>query len=87
MHSAFNQFAAFRQDAIDNKAFVEKGKLSMPVLAIGADKSFGTAQANAIRFVATGCDRDCHFQFRALADEEQPAATIEAVSAFLKGPA
>ena len=24
MHSAFNQFAAFQQDAIDNKAFVEK---------------------------------------------------------------
>ena len=41
MHSAFNQFAGFVQDAIDNKAFLAKGKLSMPVLAIGADKSFG----------------------------------------------
>ena len=39
MHSAFNQFAAFQQDAIDNKAFVEGGKLKMPVLAIGAEKS------------------------------------------------
>jgi len=28
MHSAFNQFAAFTQDAIDNKAFAAKGKLS-----------------------------------------------------------
>jgi hypothetical protein len=44
MHSAFNQFAAFQQDAIDNKAFVQEGKLKMPVLAIGAEKSFGTAQ-------------------------------------------
>jgi hypothetical protein len=43
MHSAFEQFAAFRQDAIDNKALAAKGKLKMPVLAIGAEKSFGTA--------------------------------------------
>ena len=34
-------------------AFVAKGKLTMPVLAIGADKSFGTAQADDLRFVAT----------------------------------
>jgi pimeloyl-ACP methyl ester carboxylesterase len=53
MHSAFNQFAAFTQDAIDNKAFVAKGKLAMPVLAIGADHSFGTAMADEIRFVAS----------------------------------
>src|ERR1700757_3758677 len=33
MHSAFEQFAAFGQDAIDNKAFAAKGKLTMPVLA------------------------------------------------------
>src|SRR6266851_798882 len=53
MHSAFEQFAAFTQDATDNKAFVAKGKLAMPVLAIGADKSFGTAQADVLRFVAS----------------------------------
>jgi hypothetical protein len=35
MHSAFNQFAAFSRDAIDNKELVAKGKLKMPVLAIG----------------------------------------------------
>jgi hypothetical protein len=27
LHSAFNQFAAFQQDAIDNKAFVAKGQV------------------------------------------------------------
>src|SRR6202011_3712499 len=53
MHCAFNQFAAFTQDAIDNKAFLAKGKLTMPVLAIGADKSFGAAMADDLRFVAT----------------------------------
>jgi len=53
MHSAFNQFAAFAQDAIDNQGFAAKGKLTMPVLAIGAEKSFGTAMADDLRFVAT----------------------------------
>jgi hypothetical protein len=38
MLSAFNQFAAFTQDAIDNKAFAARGKLTTPVLAIWADK-------------------------------------------------
>ena len=31
MHAGFAQFAAFDQDAIDNAAFVAKGKLTMPV--------------------------------------------------------
>src|SRR6516164_4296605 len=52
MHSAFEQFAAFAQDVRDNKAFAAKGKLAMPVLAIGAEKSFGKAQADVMRFVA-----------------------------------
>src|SRR5580692_9449657 len=41
MHAGFSQFAAFDQDAIDNKAFVARGKLTMPVLAVGGEKSFG----------------------------------------------
>ncbi|HYV65951.1 MAG TPA: alpha/beta hydrolase, partial [Myxococcales bacterium] len=53
MHDAFEQFGAFAQDAKDNKAFVAAAKLTMPILAVGAEKSFGTAQADDIRFVAT----------------------------------
>ena len=54
MHDAFEQFAAFNQDATDNKAFLaDKGKLTMPVLALGGDKSFGGAQADTLRVVAT----------------------------------
>ena len=45
IHDAFNQFGAFSQDAINNKALLTKGKLTMPVLAIGAEKSFCTAMA------------------------------------------
>ena len=54
MHDAFEQFAAFTQDAADNKAMLAQyGKLTIPVLAIGAEKSFNTAMATEIRFVAS----------------------------------
>ena len=83
MHCAFNQFAAFRQDAIDNKEFAAKGKLTMPVLAIGAEKSFGPAMADDLRFVASDVTglvipNSGHWLM-----EEQPAATVAAIRAFL----
>jgi pimeloyl-ACP methyl ester carboxylesterase len=53
MHSAFEQFGAFTQDALDNQAFLARGKLTMPVLAIGGDKSYGPKMAAIMRFVAT----------------------------------
>jgi pimeloyl-ACP methyl ester carboxylesterase len=83
MHSAFNQFAAFAQDAIDNKAFAEKGKLTMPVLAIGADKSFGAAMADELRFVATDVTPAVIPNSGHWLMEEQPAATVAAIRAFV----
>lgn len=83
MHSAFSQFAAFAQDAIDNKAFLVKNKLSMPVLAIGADKSFGKAMADELRFVAASVTSVVIPNSGHWLMEEQPAATIEAIRAFL----
>jgi pimeloyl-ACP methyl ester carboxylesterase len=83
MHSAFNQFAAFQQDAVDNKAFAAKGKLSMPVLAIGADKSFGAAMADDLRFVATDVTSVVIANSGHWLMEEQPAATIAAIRSFL----
>ncbi|UVO50200.1 hypothetical protein M0208_06570 [Sphingomonas sp. SUN019] len=59
MHAGFAQFAAFDQDAtdqdaIDNRAFLAaKGKLSMPVLAIGGEKSFGPMMATVMRAAAS----------------------------------
>jgi pimeloyl-ACP methyl ester carboxylesterase len=83
MHSAFNQFAAFNEDAADNKAFAARGKLSMPVLAIGADHSFGTQMADIMKLVASsvtpGVIRDSgHWVM-----EEQPAQTTAAIVAFI----
>jgi pimeloyl-ACP methyl ester carboxylesterase len=84
MHSAFEQFAAFHQDAIDNRAFAANGKLDMPVLAVGAEKSFGTAMADDIRFVASNVTGAVIANSGHWLMEEQPAATIAAVRAFLE---
>ena len=83
MHSAFEQFAAFTQDAVDNKAFAARGKLAMPVLAIGADKSFGTVQADVMRFVASDVTVQVIANSGHWLMEEQPAATVAAIAAFL----
>jgi pimeloyl-ACP methyl ester carboxylesterase len=83
MHSAFEQFAAFQQDAVDNKAFVAKGKLTMPVLAIGAEKSFGAALADDLRFVATDVTGAVIPNSGHWLMEEQPAATVAATRTFV----
>jgi pimeloyl-ACP methyl ester carboxylesterase len=44
MRDGFAQFTAFSPDAKDNKIF-EQVKLTMPVLAVGGEKSFGPLQA------------------------------------------
>src|SRR3954447_8631961 len=53
MRAGFAQFAAFDQDARDNQAFLAAGKLAMPVLAVGGEKSFGATMAAVMRFAAT----------------------------------
>lgn len=53
MHAGFAQFAAFDQDAIDDRAMLSAGKLTMPVIAIGGEKSFGQTMATVMRFAAT----------------------------------
>lgn len=83
MHAAFEQFAAFSQDATDNKAFAAKAKLTMPVLAVGADKSFGTAQADVMRVVATDVTGSVIANSGHWLMEEQPKATMDAIIAFL----
>ena len=83
MRAGFAQFAAFDQDAIDNRAFLARGKLTMPVLAVGGGASFGTTMADVMRFAAT------NVQGAVIADsghwlmEEQPEATVAAIVAFL----
>ena len=84
MHDAFEQFGAFTQDALDNKELLAKGgKLTMPVLAIGAEKSFGTAMADDLRFVATKVQGAVVANSGHWLMEEQPAATVVVITKFL----
>ncbi|MGO4406631.1 alpha/beta fold hydrolase [Bosea sp. RAF48] len=84
MHSGFAQFAAFDQDAIDNRAYLKAGgKLTMPVLAIGGEKSFGTTMAVVMRDAATDVTEGVVPDSGHWIMEENPTATIAIVRAFL----
>ena len=83
MHAGFEQFKAFDQDAIDDKAFLAKGKLTMPVLAVGGEKSFGPTMAVVMRATATNVQEAIVPNSGHWVMEENPAATIALVTAFL----
>ena len=85
MHDAFEQFAAFNQDAKDDQAMLAAGgKLSMPVLALGGDHSFGTAQADVLRFTASNVTGGIIPNSGHWIMDENPDATIKFVTDFLK---
>ena len=84
MHAGFAQFAAFDQDAADNKVFVAAGKLDVPVLALGGEKSFGTTMAAVMRFAANDVDEGVIPDSGHWIMEENPKATIALVRAFLE---
>jgi len=83
MHAGFAQFAAFDQDALDNQALLAKGKLTMPVLAIGGEKSFGPTMAVVMRAAAADVREMVIPDSGHWLMEEQPKATVAAVRAFL----
>jgi pimeloyl-ACP methyl ester carboxylesterase len=83
MHSAFNQFAAFTQDAADNKTLAANGKLTLPVLALGADHSFGTQMADIMRLVATDVTGGVITDSGHWVMEEQPKQTTAAIVDFI----
>ena len=84
MHAGFSQFAAFDQDAADNLAFLAgKGKLTMPVLAIGGEKSFGPMMATVMRFAASNVSEGVIPGSGHWIMEENPAATVAMVRGFL----
>jgi len=79
MHSAFNQFAAFTQDAADNKVLADKGKLTMPVFAFGGDHSFGVQMAEIMRLVASDVTAGIITDSGHWVMEEQPRQTTAAI--------
>ena len=84
MHAGFEQFKAFDQDAMDNKAFVAKGMLTMPILAVGGEKSFGPMMATVMRAAATNVQGAIVPNSGHWLMEENPAATIKLVEDFLQ---
>jgi pimeloyl-ACP methyl ester carboxylesterase len=86
MHSGFAQFAAFDQDAIDNRAWLASGKkLTMPMLAIGGEKSFGPMMATVMRAAATDVTEGVVPDAGHWLMEEQPQATVAMIVPFLGG--
>ncbi|MEP9352377.1 alpha/beta hydrolase [Xanthobacter sp. KR7-65] len=87
MHAGFSQFAAFDQDAVDNAALLAAdGKLSVPVLALGGETSFGAAMADVMRFAATDVTGGVVPGSGHWIMEENPGATIALVVPFLDAP-
>ena len=84
MHSGFAQFAAFDQDAIDNRAFLARDKLKMPVLALGGEKSFGPQMASIMRAGATDVTEGVVPDSGHWIMEENPQATISLVGNYLR---
>lgn len=83
MHAGFMQFAAFDQDAIDNRASSALSRLQMPVLAVGGDHSFGATMAFVMRFAADDVHQVVITDAGHWLMEEQPQATVAAIRAFL----
>ena len=86
IHNALGgQFAAFAQDAIDNqKLLADKGKLKMPVLAIGGDHSYGAKLATEVAFAADNVRSAVITDSGHWIMEEQPEQAIAIILPFLR---
>jgi len=82
MHAAFAQFRAIRQDAVDNEAS-SKNKLTMPVLAVGGEKSFGNNEAIVMRNAADNVTEVVIAGAGHWLMEEAPTETAGAIRSFL----
>ncbi|QZP30856.1 alpha/beta fold hydrolase [Pseudomonas sp. DR48] len=82
MHAAFAQFRSIRQDAVDNEASM-KTRLTMPVLAVGGEKSFGNNEAIVMRNAADNVTEVVIPGAGHWLMEEAPTQTIAAIRHFI----
>jgi pimeloyl-ACP methyl ester carboxylesterase len=82
MHAAFAQFRSIRQDAVDNEASM-KTRLTMPVLAVGGEKSFGNNEAIVMRNAADNVTEVVIPGAGHWLMEEAPTQTIAAIRNFI----
>jgi len=73
------------QDAKDNKIF-EQTKLTIPVMAVGGEKSFGPLQAVIMRHVATNVQEEVVLGSGHWLMEERPEYTVALIRKFIDGP-
>src|SRR5271170_1080741 len=83
MRAGFAQFSAFSQDVEDNKIF-QRTKLTMPVLAVGGEKSFGAEEAAVMRNAATNVREAVVPGAGHWLMEESPEFTVNLILDFLK---
>jgi pimeloyl-ACP methyl ester carboxylesterase len=83
MHSGFAQFAAFDQDAIDNRQFLAGNRLKMPILAVGGQKSFGPMMATVMRAAGDDVTEGIVPDSGHWIMEENPTVTVKLVRDFL----
>jgi pimeloyl-ACP methyl ester carboxylesterase/uncharacterized RmlC-like cupin family protein len=83
MRAGFAQFTAFSQDVEDNKIF-QRTKLTMPVLAVGGEKSFGAMEAVVMRNSATNVREAVVPDAGHWLMEENPTFTVALIQDFLK---
>jgi pimeloyl-ACP methyl ester carboxylesterase len=84
IRAGFAQFAAFGRDALDSKTYLAKGKLAVPVLAIGGEAAFGTMMATVMRVAATDVQEAIVPDSGHWIMEENPGVTTTLVADFLK---
>ena len=86
IHNALSgQFAAFSNDAEENKAlFAKVGKLRMPVLAIGGDHSYGAAMKAEVEAIAINVQGAVIANSGHWIMEEQQQQAIAVITGFLK---
>jgi pimeloyl-ACP methyl ester carboxylesterase len=82
MHAAFAQFRSIRQDAVDNEASM-KTRLTMPVLAVGGEKSFGNNEAIVMRNTADNVTEVVIPGAGHWLMEEAPRQTIQTIRDFI----
>ena len=82
MRAAFAQFRSIRQDAVDNKVSMAT-RLTMPVLAIGGEKSFGSNEAIVMRNAADNVTELVVPDAGHWLMEEAPTVIIQAIRLFI----
>jgi pimeloyl-ACP methyl ester carboxylesterase len=85
MRSGFAHFAAFSQDAEDNRLFL-RTQLTMPVLAVGGERSFGATEAVVMRAAARNVREAVVPKSGHWLMEENPTYTVALIRDFLQDP-